>query len=383
MSRYELTVDSNYVKDWGIPQAIRELFQNAYDAEVEDKTNTAFCNYFSERQTIEIGNKKSVLNIESLLLGCTSKSGNADTIGQFGEGYKLATLVLLRNGKKVTFYNYGAREVWNTKLIKSRRYNGRLVPIFDVDKKFVWQKVPHSNLIVEIEGISEEEYTNIKRYILPLNDKGEILHSDMLGDILLDEKYKGDVYSNGLLICHNDSLHCGYDIPPRFLALERDRHTVADFDLLWATSRLWCQFTNYPKFEEILSSEDPYDVRYIYNWSCRNEDMLTVYRNKYGKDAIPVSNQSEYDFVKKHGGKPVIVNDTVKKTYSYLYEDFSDSLVGSGTETCYNALTKWFDDLCDSTPISQDVSDRFYHILEVYEDILRGDSNNEETESEL
>lgn len=25
-SKFELTIDTNYVKDWGVPQAIRELF---------------------------------------------------------------------------------------------------------------------------------------------------------------------------------------------------------------------------------------------------------------------------------------------------------------------------------------------------------------------
>lgn len=42
MSRYELTVDSNYVQDWGIPQAIREFFQNSIDGETEDPSNKSF-----------------------------------------------------------------------------------------------------------------------------------------------------------------------------------------------------------------------------------------------------------------------------------------------------------------------------------------------------
>jgi len=199
MSKYELTVDMNYVADWRLPQAIRELFQNAYDAQRENSENKAFCNYYPERETIEIGNKSSVLNIETLLLGATSKANDENTVGQFGEGYKLATLVLLRAKKEVTFYNYGCREVWRTKLVKSRRYNGHYVPVFDVDKKFIWQTVPHNNLVVEIKGITAEEYETIKKFILPLNeDMGDSLDCMYLGKILLDEKYKGDVYCSGL-----------------------------------------------------------------------------------------------------------------------------------------------------------------------------------------
>ena len=72
-SKFELTIDVNYVKGWGIAQAIRELFQNAKDEEVQNPENTAFFGYDEDTQTLTIGNKQSVLNIESLLLGVSTK----------------------------------------------------------------------------------------------------------------------------------------------------------------------------------------------------------------------------------------------------------------------------------------------------------------------
>lgn len=381
MSRYELTVDSTYVQDWGLAQALRELYQNAIDANKEDPSNTAFFNYYPETETLEVGNKKSVLNIESLLLGCTTKAGNNDMIGQFGEGYKLATLVLLRLGKTVTFYNYGNKEVWNTKLIKSRRFNGRLVPIFDIDKKYAWQKVPHSNLIVEIKGITPEEYETIKRYILQLNQVVETLHSKY-GTILLDECYRGDVYVNGLFVRHNDDLHCGYDIPPAYMSLDRDRQTVIEFDLLWHTSRMWLQHQDHKMFEEILFSDNPYDVRYISSWNCMNEDTLIMFYEKYGRDVIPVSTQDEFDFVKKHGGKPVIVHNTVRQAYASLYNDFSTSTEPITDTNPYDALEKWFDELTNEVSIPDNFETRFKAILERYEDILTTTLDSEEDDED-
>ena len=354
MSRYELTVDSNYVQDWGIPQAIREFFQNSIDGETEDPSNKSFFNYNEETQTLEIGNLKSVLNIESLLLGCTTKTDNESMVGQFGEGYKLATVVLLRNGKSVTFYNYGNKEVWNTKLIKSRRYNGRLVPVFDVDKKFVWQKVPHNNLIISIEGITTDEYNEIKKYILKLNDVGETLTDAFnLGTILLDEKYKGDVFVSGLLVYHDNNLHCGYDIPSMYMKLERDRQTINNFDLLWHTSRIWSHFKDHPKF-----------------WRQLDDGMLEQFYAKYGKDAIPVSNQNEYDTVKSYGGKPVIVTSLVRNTFDSVYTGFIRSTSSKTAITCHDRLTTWMEDLMEQIDVPQDLYNEFQEILEIYEDDL-------------
>ena len=371
MSRYELTIDSNYVQDWDIPEAVREYFQNSIDGETEDPSNKSFFNYNEDTQTLEIGNLKSVLNIESLLLGCTTKTDNDSMVGQFGEGYKLATVVLLRNGKSVTFYNYGNKEVWNTKLIKSRRYNGRLVPVFDVDKKFVWQKVPHHNLIISIEGITPEEYKKIKRYILKLNEVNETLVDTYgLGTVLLDERYKGDVFVSGLFVYHDNNLHCGYDIPSMYLKLERDRQTINNFDLLWHTSRIWSHFKDHPKFEEIFYSEEPTDVRYLYNWRQLDDGMLEQFYAKYGKDAIPVSNQDEYDTVKSYGGKPVIVTSLLRNTFDSVYTGFIRSTSSKATMTCYDRLTKWMEDLTEYVTVPQDLYDEFQNILELYEDDL-------------
>ena len=110
-TKIELTIAPNYVPSWGIVEAIRELFQNALDQQEQYPDNEMDWSYDEDEQKITISNKTSTLTAQTLLLGATSKAGDVSTIGQFGEGYKIATLVLLRNNKKITFYNYGAKEV--------------------------------------------------------------------------------------------------------------------------------------------------------------------------------------------------------------------------------------------------------------------------------
>ena len=372
-SKFELTIDTNYVKDWGVPQAIRELFQNSVDEEIQNPDNESYFRYNEDEHILIIGNKQSVLNIESLLLGVSTKTDDKHTIGQFGEGYKIATMVLLRTNHPITFYNYGAREVWTTRLVKSRRYNGRLVPTFFVDKNFFWQSVPDNNLTIKVENISVEEYEQVRNFILCLQlELGKILDCGSYGRILLDPKYKGNVYVSGLYVCHNDRLTYSYDITPEYLQLDRDRQTVSDFDLLWMTSRMWGKHTKTQEFKDVFYSEHPDDVAYIdvmVSVSKFNEEFLTDFFAKYGENAIPVSTQQEYDLVRDKGGKPVFVKKPVATCFADLFKDFilKDE---EEAESCYDALKAWYDKLTLDTEVPVDLDLEFSNILEKYYDIL-------------
>src|SRR5699024_3102626 len=118
MARYELSLTPDYVPDWGIVEAFRELFQNAVD-QSSSEGNEMFWNYNSLDKVFTLGNKSSVLTTTSLLLGSSTKTEDESLIGKYGEGYKIALLVLTRLNKNVTIYNYGAREVWRPKFIDS------------------------------------------------------------------------------------------------------------------------------------------------------------------------------------------------------------------------------------------------------------------------
>lgn len=331
-SKFELSIDVNYVNSWGVVEAIRELFQNAYDESVQQPENDYFFSYDKESSCILIGNKKSVLNTETLLLGCSSKTNDKNTIGQFGEGYKLATIVLLRTGHSITFYNYGAREVWTTKLVKSRKYSGRLVPTFYVEKSHVWEKVPDNDLTIKIENITEEEYrliveSNLRLQNLNSNDILNCSH----GKILLSKEYQGKIYASGLYVTAVANYEYGYDINPENINLDRDRKTIPSFDLSWETSRMWSEHVNTDQFVNLITSESiPYDINYLSLSSIssiKNYDPITItkIRNIIGHGEIPVISQDMYDRVIAAGGKPHFVN-------SILYNELLPYLTDS--ETC-------------------------------------------------
>lgn len=103
MSKYELTISTGYVPSWTYVEAVRELFQNAIDNERINPDNKMLFEY--KMGKLSICNKTSKLTLDSLLIGNSTKRDDERTIGEHGEGYKIAIMILLREGKNVTVYN--------------------------------------------------------------------------------------------------------------------------------------------------------------------------------------------------------------------------------------------------------------------------------------
>ena len=160
-SKFELSISTDYVSDWGLVEAFRELFQNALDNEIVNPENKMGWAYDEKEGKVTITNKTSKLSARTLLLGGGTKKDDNRTIGKHGEGYKIAFMVLLRNGKQITVYNYGANEVWEVKLVKSRKYDGAEVTTVFVEKEPFWSKVPNNDLTIEVTGITPEEYETL------------------------------------------------------------------------------------------------------------------------------------------------------------------------------------------------------------------------------
>lgn len=96
MKTIELSLSPKYVSGWGVEEAVREILQNAID----QKADGAEVSVSYDRETLSILTDGARLKTSTLLLG---ESGKDDEryIGKYGEGYKLALLVLTRERKPV------------------------------------------------------------------------------------------------------------------------------------------------------------------------------------------------------------------------------------------------------------------------------------------
>lgn len=327
MRRFELGMNLEYAKDWTVVDAVREFYQNALDEEKENPENIMSFFYNKDIQTITISNKKSKLTPKSLLLGESSKRGKDGLIGQHGEGYKVATVVLMRNGITVTIYNNENKEVWSSSLVKSRRYDSNIV-VFDIEKKF-FQK--ESNLVVELQGITQEMYDAIVESNLHLRDDVINVKDGVAGRILLDSQFSGCIYVEGLFVCKKEEIQWGYDFKANVVKLDRDRGLVDTTDLKFVIAKL---ITGLEDVEFVSKNINNPDLKFVHVYldsevsksKKLSDRVYSDFVEKYGDDAIPVDSTEEFNIRANAGMKPVMVNTNIKNIIEYSDRGFKSAI---------------------------------------------------------
>lgn len=347
-TKFELTISTNYASDWGLVQAIRELFQNAIDQEAQNPTNFFSWEYDKEGGELTISNALSELTPQTLLFGTTTKQDDNKTIGQFGEGYKIATMVLLRMGYTIVFYNNKRDEVWRPRLVQSRRFGNVPVLTFFVEKG-LFKRASSNDLDIVVDGISPSDYAILQSYILPLRDEvPKVLLSTSVGDIFEDEE-PGHVFVGGLHVQHHAGYAYSYNFTPGLLRLGRDRNLASDFDLKWAASRIWNSLNKsderydelVSKAVELLNSASD-DVTYINSVNnCKDTNWSDIaYANFYHTnpvDVVPVAFQSDINELPegtKYAVVPYTVRDLIKSSSLYIVpkRDSTDTLEDCAAE---------------------------------------------------
>jgi hypothetical protein len=277
MKSYTLSISPDYVKSWGVWEAIRELLQNAFDQRDLDPNCVVTFSHNPLEETVTIGTSTGRLSPQSLLLGISSKSKDRALRGQFGEGYKLAMLVLVRSGHDVRLYN--GPELWLPRIKFSESYG---CDVLTIEAANIGG--PADGVKFMVTGISTEEWMAISQKVNP----------NQTSDTILDEN-KGDVFVGGLYVTTLPELHKGYAFSPKSLTLDRDRGMVSNFDVRYATSKLW---THREKVDpdsvyKMLETDAP-DVQYV---DCHASSTSTItksayafYTSKYG-NAVPVATQ--------------------------------------------------------------------------------------------
>ena len=323
MTRFELSISPNYVPDWTPVDAIREIFQNALDQQTENPENPMSWEYSPEDRTLIISSKLSKLSTSSLLFGEGDKADKADLIGAFGEGYKLALLVLTRLDKPVTIQNYGQKELWTPSIEYSPKYGKKILIIRT--KRHIFKAPPDNDLTFILEEIDPVLYAAVARSNLHILPPDKTI-STPFGRVLLDDRQTGRIYVNGLFVCTDKDFRYGYDIHPKYLKLGRDRKLVSSFDLKWITSHIWAKINDLDLISTIIEQGMP-DVAYIvtanYQTSRIYFHMRTDFISRYGHRAIPVSSQKERDDIRQTcpGLRPIFVKPGHREILSHYYRE--------------------------------------------------------------
>jgi hypothetical protein len=280
---YELPLARDYVRGWGVKEAVRELIQNAIDS-------PAPFEYSQGNELLTITSRGVRLDASTLVLGRTSKADDDDQIGQFGEGYKLAMLVLTREGKALTIAN--GDKLWKPEFRMSRQFGVETLHILETDIDQT------DRLDFMVGSLTDDDQQAIIDSCLMLQPaQCEVIRTDR-GDILPERP--GKLYVGGLYICDTD-LKYGYNFKPCYMPLERDRKTVDSWELQAATKDIWFDTHQHDKIAELIAADVP-DVKYA-EYSSSEQVREACYRhfqkNHAGK--VIARNQEELNELVKRG----------------------------------------------------------------------------------
>ena len=292
MTKYPLSISPDYVSKWGFWEATRELLQNAFDQ--ADQEPDTFVDFSYKDGVMTVGSSTGHLPIKSLLLGYSDKT---DARGQFGEGLKLALLVLTRSGHSVMIAN--GSEVWTACLEYDETYDSK---ILQINVTHDHPEVP--GVHVYVGGVPEESWNLIRGNVCSIKDHDAIFH---------DTREKGRIYVGGLYVTTLSDFQCGYAFTPKSLTLDRDRSMIHSFDASYATSRLWAVESSSLTYE--LLKRDAPDVKYCASLTYSDSLMPgIVYKlfDKHHPDTIPVSTQDEIQKVQSAGLRWTLVSETLK-----------------------------------------------------------------------
>jgi hypothetical protein len=287
--RFPLSLDCTNLPNWGAREGIRELLQNGVDAETEFSAPLNV-SYRKETAKLVIKNDGTVIPLKALLTGFTTKRGKKGLRGQYGEGLPQGVLSLLRAGHSVKIRS--GSEVW-VPSIEAHEQAGADVLVFNISKGHK----DENRVAIEIGNISEETYKALPEHFLFLSKEttSDRVKTSM-GTLLLDKRYAGNIYAQGIWVCNDPKLTMGYDFSD--IETDRDRKMVASYDLQLHCRRVWQEaLATRPdlvkKFIVLLNEQAP-DVEGIdaYSTYAFSDEVKTAvaadFTEKHGKDAVPV-----------------------------------------------------------------------------------------------
>jgi len=314
MAKIPLTISKNYCADWGVFQGIREMLQNAKDADEDGHTMTI--EHFPRTSRLEITSAKVYVDPAKLLVLGESDKGAGHKRGQFGEGFVLGCLALMRKGCDISFRN--GDHSWSVAFEQpdpGHPLAGSELMTF----KSRALAAREQDFRVEIENIPTNVWDVLKKLFLFVTPalSAETLETPH-GTLLLNPDYIGQVFSKGIFVRKFENLTCGYDLVG--LTLDRDRRFVDEWDLHYKLGMIWKDAcSTYPS----IASPRVYDMAKAGAVETKQlkyhaddkilKDVRDRFEKEHGETAVPVSTMAEAKDIEEAGGKPTMVNDILKE----------------------------------------------------------------------
>lgn len=283
MAKYSYMMTRDYVPDWTLGDAVREIISNGIDAEIEQDAPLQISHH---GDTLTVTNHKAKIDHAALRFGGGTKPVDSRYIGQYKEGMKLALLILAREGLDVKVINDD--ESWT--------------PSFEEDEhgheSFVIttrKRTSCGEVRVIIPGLSDEVWDTIQTMFLRLCPPANTISTEV-GTILLDAEYGGKRYVRGVWINQTPGGSFGYDF--KNLNVGRDRRSYRQYEANALVAKMWEEASSRPEvaiklYRAMVNDGTEFRELEYYTGERFSKNLVTCFREQNGEDAFPVLSTSE------------------------------------------------------------------------------------------
>jgi len=318
-TRIELSVRATYVPNWALYEGVREPLQNARDAEVMSGAEMKVT-HDGRTQRLTIETVGATIDVRSLLLGYSTKQGDARAAGQYGEGMKLSMLALVRAGHKVVVRSGGA--MWSPRVVPSAQFGGEMVLAVDVAEiESIGERT-----IVEIEQVTAAQWKEISGKFLFLGSPKTI--PTYYGKLIADKKYAGMIFVKGIFVQKLDDIQHGYDLDS--VTVDRDRRMV---DIHMAKS--YCSLIHaaaagkkksiakslYAALKRRAADGKIYGT---YEGETVVRAVVSEFDREHGKDTVAVESEEEVQKLASYGVRAVVAPDELRSFVEKKKGTFED-----------------------------------------------------------
>lgn len=303
MKTLDLNISENYVPHWGAWEVGRELITNAIDADPKKYESE-----FVDDDTLQIFTSTVPTISQLKIIGNGTKAGDDASIGQFGEGFKLAALVICRLGGTLNIVTpkYSA----NFKLEITDYMDDRVLVMQLEQKK---NHVRGCTMTITLEGIKAAT-------------EGKFLDDRKAG---MKEKVGDKVrfYYKGVFVEERDQSSL-YDWNLTTVTLNRDRSLIDYWSLISHVAVLMDRHMTAKMAEQLVSAkEDCFELEVIRKWPEHFGHQAAKLirqevRKRYGDDVVVATDDSQANQIASSKGKKVIhVNEGIYKVASKSDDD--------------------------------------------------------------
>jgi len=201
-------------------------------------------------------------------------------------------------------------EVWIPVIEHSKQFGAKVLH-FDISKG----RKNVNEVVVDISGVTEEEWRSIKNKFLFIEDEGQTIVESPAGSVIIDGV--GHIFVDGIWVCRLEKLKHGYDFRPADTKLDRDRRLMESWEAHTLTARAWEALYLRTTREfcdrvDAMLADNVLDVEHFrYDWCVGMSARKMVadrFREKFGEKAVPVRTESEAREIEFYGRHAAVVD---------------------------------------------------------------------------